>query len=126
MSTHHLRTQRLCLAVVSALLVGGVLLVPGSSQARDAKSEARATIRQLQSEIGTLENRILAGDVLIVGARVALEEARKKDPPEPGLVFTLQISLGVLEAKKADLQSEKRAKERSLAEWEAYLRQLGG
>ena len=124
----------------AALCAAAVLLVlPSFSHALDARSEAEATIRALQAdisnavkEIGNLDNRILAGDVLIAANEVAIVEAQKQ-PDNQAAVITLQITLGVLKAKKNDLLREKqdwerfrRERQQSLAEWQAYLRQLGG
>jgi hypothetical protein len=130
------RCIRIFFSVLGAAAV--LLGLPGSSRA-DAISEARNEIRQYKaeisranSEISNLEGRIVAGEILIAAAEVALEEAKKKQDNEAG-VIALQISLGALRAKKNDLVKEKQEWERykrdcqrSLAEWEAYLRKLGG
>jgi hypothetical protein len=130
------RCVRILFSVFGAAAI--LLGMPGPSHA-DAISEARNEIRQYKadiskakSEISNREGRIFAGDLLIATAEVALEEAKKK-PDNTAEVIALQISLGALRAKKNDLVKEKqewerykRECERSLAEWEAYLRKLGG
>ena len=119
----------------AAILLG----CPVFAQARDAKDDARSEIRQFKadiskaaSEISDREGRIFAGNLLIVAGELAISEAKKKADND-GVVIVLQISLGLLKAKKNDLVSEKqgwekykRDSQQSLAEWEAYLRKLGG
>jgi len=126
--------------IISAVCAVLVLLVQaGFSQAFDAKSEAREQIRLFKADINEaaqkisdLEGRIFAGDLLIAANEVTLAEAKKK-PDNDVAVIALQITLIALKAKKDDLvrekqswEQQKRSSEKGLAEWEAYLRQLGG
>lgn len=124
----------------SALCAAAVFLaLPGLSDAKDAKSDARNQIRLLKAqiskasqEISTLDGRIFAGDLLIAANEVAIEEAKKKKDNDAA-VLALQVTLAALKIKKNDLMKDKQDWEKSrresqklLAEWEAYLRKLGG
>jgi len=126
--------------IVSIACAALVLLgQPGFSQAFDARSEAREEIRLFRADISdasqkisALEGRIFAGDLLIATNEVALSEA-KKTPNNDAAIIALQITLAALKAKKDDLVKEKqeweqfkRNSEKGLADWEAYLRKLGG
>jgi len=129
--------RRGVVSIVCAVLV--LLGQPGFSQAFDDISEAREQIRLFKADISdasqkisALDGRIFAGDLLIATNEVALSEAKKK-PDNDVAIIALQITLATLKSKKDDLVREKqeweqfkRKSERGLAEWEAYLRQLGG
>ena len=124
-----------CILCAIAVLLG----LPSFSQAKDARSDARAQIRLIQAdiskanaEINSRDNRILAGDILIATNELAIAEA-KKQPDNEAAVFALQLTLAALKSKKNDLIGEKqgwerykRESEKALADWEAYLRKLGG
>jgi len=137
---HTLKGPRFAGLGCSILCAAAVLLGPaGPVHARDGRSDARNQIRLLKNEISkasqeisSREGRIFAGDLLIVANEVAIEEAKKKENNEVA-VIGLQITLVALKAKKNDLIKEKqdwerarRENERALAEWEAFLRRLGG
>lgn len=110
----------------------------GAAHAQDrakARTEIKlykADISKADDEISSRNGRILAGEVLIVAAEVAVSEAKKK-PDNDAAVVVLELSLAALKAKKNDLVREKQEWERfrrdsqtELAKWEAYLRKLGG
>lgn len=130
------RVRGVSLVLLAALMFLGL---PGSSYAFDAKSDAREEIRKFKADVSEAkrqisdrESRIFAGDLLIIANQVALDEAKKK-PDNDAAVIVLQLTMAGLKYKKDDLTKEKqdwerykRESEKGLAEWEAYLRKLGG
>ena len=132
-------SQRRCGAFGIFCAVAALMGLAGSVHAEDARANARneirlykADIRKANAEISSRKSRIFAGELLIIAAEAAVDEAKKKKDNEAA-VIVLQLSLAALKTKKDDLVKEKQEwqiyKEecqQALAEWEAYLRKLGG
>ncbi len=116
------------LGILSILCTTVVLLgLPGISQAQVAPTadDARQQIRLLKDQISTVNVQIFFTDTGIAlnkGAIVDLEKGNDKDKATK--IFLLKITLAGLEATQTSNLREKTAKEKNLAEWEAYLRSL--
>jgi hypothetical protein len=122
-------SRRRCPYPLWALLVGGMMLMPGISQARDKASEianARQQIRLLTKQISTVEDQLAGTELLIIGGKEAIKAEAAKAKPNEDLLLTLKLTLVALEVNKRNKTKEKTEKETLRDKWEFYLRKLGG